>query len=1400
MTARPDRAGWYFAAWVVALLQVLIPASASAAAMQTLHYATTAVVARLKPAGRLDAERHLRLAISLPLRNQQALADLLRQLQDPASQHYHKYLTPTQFARRFGPSERDYAAVAAFAQAHGLAVTRKHPNRVIMDVEGAVPDIETAFHFTMRTYRHPREHRQFYAPDADPALDLPVPVLGISGLDNYEPPRPRLRINSIAAPAFGETLPHPRQNPTAPNAGSGPDGLYAGDDFRAAYVPGATLTGSGQTAALVEFDGYSAGDITYYESLTGSSNVRPTNILLDGFSGTPASLNGQIEVSLDIEMIIAMAPQVSNILVYEAGPNGDWHDILNCMATDGFAKEISCSWYSAGAPADPVADEIFQQMAAQGQSFFSASGDDDAYTGLIPFPGDTPYITEVGGTMLTTNGAGGPFASEAVWNSGGGSGSGGGISTQYAIPVWQQGVNMRANLGSTTMRNTPDVALTAQNVYVRANAEDWSVGGTSCAAPLWAAFIALVNQEAVANARPMAGFVNPSIYAIATGTDYGAAFHDTTAGNNFSPSSPAQFPAVTGYDLCTGWGSPAGNALIYALAGPPTPIISTGSPLPNGAVGIAYNQTLATGGGAPPYTWSITAGALPGGLSLNGSDGVISGTPVASGSAGFTVQVTDTNGISSETAFSLTVYSQGTPIIATASPLATGTLGVAYSQTLTASGGATPYTWTVFSGAVTPGLALSNAGVLSGTPTATGSFGFTVQVIGSDGLDSTTPFSMFVPPLSTIFSALTATGTNGAAFSYQITAWNNPTGYGASGLPAGLSVDPVTGLISGTATATGTTNATISAVNIGGTASATLAIVIAQMPPPVLIWPFTTVATFNTANGANPTAGLVQGTDGNLYGTTLAGGLGYGNIFRITPDGSLTNIASFNGTNGYAPVGGLVEGPDGSFYGTTEDGNGLGNVFKITTSGSITSLYSFDYGSGALPAAGLITGRDGNFYGTTLWGGDYGYGTIFEITPSGSLTTLYSFDYSDGYGPSGGLAQGSNGSLCGTAQQGGSSGDGTVFQITPNGSLASLYSFSGGDGNEPLGGLTLGSDGNFYGTTVEGGYWGAGTVFQMTPDGSLTTYYSFSGDDGLDPVGGILQGSDGNYYGTTYAGGAANDGTVFQMTPDGSLTTLYSFSGMDGENPEATLFQASSGIYYGTTYAGGANGAGTVFSLTPFDVTVIAGRPFSYQITDISNAPPSYSAGNLPTGLNVNMGTGLITGTPTVPGTNNVTISATNAGGAGTAILTITVVASGTFDSFAAWQTFWFTPAQLADPTISGVTAAPAGDNIANLLKYAFNLNPFVYPASGLPIGSMTAAGGNNYLTLTYTQDIYAADITYTPEVSGDMRTWNSGPGYVAPVSVTPNADGVTETVVVQDLTPVAPGTPEFIRLNVSGQ
>jgi len=383
----------------------------------------------------------------------------------------------------------------------------------------------------------------------------------------------------------------------------------------------------------------------------------------------------------------------------------------------------------------------------------------------------------------------------------------------------------------------------------------------------------------------------------------------------------------------------------------------------------------------------------------------------------------------------------------------------------------------------------------------------------------------------------------------------------------------------------------------------------------------------------DPYAGLVQGSDGNFYGTTSGGyygSYGWGTVFKISPNGALTTLYSFTGgSDGFNPETGLMQGSDGNFYGTTYgDAFNFGTVFKISSNGALTTLYSFTGNYDGAHPNELVQGSDGNFYGSTPDGGTNYNGNVFKISANGGMSNLYSFNYgtNDTGGPWAALVQGTDGNFYGTTSESGPSSyysgpSGTVFKISPNGALTTLYSFTGGnEGGQPTAPLVQGSDGNFYGTTDEGGTNGYGTVFKISTNGALTSLYSFTGgNDGVYPYAGLVQGTNGNFYGTTWQGGTNGYGTVFNISTNGALTTLYSFTGgNDGAYPYAGLAQGADGNFYGTTYEGGRGRAGTVFR-----VNVVLGPPIQYTanptnglvpLTVQFNAPSVDSLGNIISG------------------------------------------------------------------------------------------------------------------------------------------------------------------------------------------
>jgi hypothetical protein len=614
----------------IAAVMLCGASAAFAGDLKELHGHVPGVVPGLQAKGDLPETRELRMAIGLPLRNTVELQAFMEQLYDPNSPGYRQFLTQDEFTARFGPTVEDYDAVKAFATSNGLRVVETSFNRLLLDVAGPASAVEKAFNIKLHVYRHPTEDRDFFAPDTEPTVDAALPVADVQGLSDFGRAHPRVHKNALLS--------------GSPRAGTAPDGsgMLFGNDFRNAYAPGVTLTGAGQSIALFEADGFNMPDMAYYASAAGNgrSNISIQTVLLDGFNGIPTTgaNSGELEVALDIELAMAMAPGLTKIVVVEGNPTNFFpNDILNAMlATSSTVKNLSSSWGWSGGPQTST-DNIFTNMAAVGQTYFNASGDSCAFTSgstsangvdnvSIPnAPSSCPIITQVGGTTLAMNGSGASYGSEVVWNWGteigsqyNGVGSSGGVSSHYAIPSWQKTVlNLTSRGGSTNSRNIPDVAMTADNVYVRDNngVNEDGVGGTSCAAPLWAGFIALVNQQAVANGKPYVGFANPALYSIAaTNTNYAACFHDITSGNNTWSKSRTKFYATNGYDLCTGLGSPNGAALINALAGTPVapPPVLAVSPTSGGASGpaggpfsISSGNFVLTNSGGSSLNWSL---------------------------------------------------------------------------------------------------------------------------------------------------------------------------------------------------------------------------------------------------------------------------------------------------------------------------------------------------------------------------------------------------------------------------------------------------------------------------------------------------------------------------------------------------------------------------------------------------------------------------------------------------------------------------------------------------------------------------------------------------------------------------------------------------------------------------
>jgi subtilase family serine protease len=539
--------------------------NSQAQSVMTHHVRKIVRTGQVKAIGRLPKTQVLQLNIVLPLRDQAGLHTFLRRLYDPNNPAYHHFLTVQEFTDRFGPTQKNYDATVQFARKHGFTVVGGMRDGMNVEIEGQVSAIESAFHLKMRTYQHPSENRSFYGPDKEPTTKLNFALWHISGLDNFALPHPLFVRKSDYAKVHGI---RPADVVTYAVTGSGPSGSFLGSDMRAAYYGGTTLTGAGQNLGLFEFSGTDLQDLTTYFTNIGQTNTVPVSLVsTDGTSTSCVSSDGcdDTEQTIDITQAIGMAPGLASLVVYVGATDTA---IISGMTTHNpLPTTIGCSW--GWTPADTTTlDPYFERMAAQGQTFFAASGDNSTWSASNgAWPADDANVVSVGGTDLITAGAAGPWQSETGWAD-----SGGGISPDnIPIPSWQRipGVINSSNGGSSIYRNGPDVSANANfTFYVCANQTTCTaneLGGTSFAAPMWAGYFALVNQQLATNNLPAVGFPNPTIYAQNVTSSYATDFHDITSGTSGS------FSAVVGYDLVTGWGTPNGTGLINALVNAAAP-------------------------------------------------------------------------------------------------------------------------------------------------------------------------------------------------------------------------------------------------------------------------------------------------------------------------------------------------------------------------------------------------------------------------------------------------------------------------------------------------------------------------------------------------------------------------------------------------------------------------------------------------------------------------------------------------------------------------------------------------------------------------------------------------------------------------------------------------------------
>jgi kumamolisin len=693
--------------------------SASAQPLVSLPDTVIPAVVGAHRVGALEGATKLSVAVDLTLHDADRLALLDTDVSTPGSPLYGHFLTPDEFARQFGPTSADVDLVRTFLTSAGLVVTGVSGNRQVADATGTATQTSAAFHTTLGDYT--KDGKTFYANDG--AISLPPTlasvISGVTGLDDH-------------------TVSYPHASPQA-----GPVGGLSPGQLNGAYRFNQLGTnGAGVTVALWELDGYKQANLATYDTQYGLSGPAVTTVAVDGAAYDSAPGTGQFEVELDSEVVRAIAPAATQ-LVYEAPNTGPGAiDMANKIVSDGRASVISISWGACEQEPSTsyitAVNKAFSQAVAQGISIYSASGDDGSRdcartaTGsgvkAVDFPGSSVYDTSVGGTMLNL-GSGGGYGTETAWGSGGG-----GVSTLFAKPSWQ-------TAGTGSMRTVPDVSSEADpNTGVSAYVNGaWTLaGGTSAAAPTWAALTALYNQKAVVAGRSRLGFANPALYQIGQSQTHASALHDVTTGSN------GDYSAAVGYDDTTGLGTPIGDGLAAALLAGTSTIgntVTVTAPGNQSTVVGASVSLAVTATDSASATLTYTASGLPAGLSINGSTGVISGKPTAVGTSSVTVTATDSTKASGSAVFTWAVTSAANAVTVTSPGSQSSAVGASVSLALNAvssSGATVTYTAT----GLPAGLSINaSTGVISGKPTTAGTSSVSVTATDTTKAYATVSFT-----------------------------------------------------------------------------------------------------------------------------------------------------------------------------------------------------------------------------------------------------------------------------------------------------------------------------------------------------------------------------------------------------------------------------------------------------------------------------------------------------------------------------------------------------------------------------------------------------------------------------------------------------------------------------------